>query len=367
MIPAIVAIGTANPVYMRYQKDAAELVSAGLHLKKAHHRLLKSVYQATGITKRHSVLSDYCKAPGEFTFFPNDENASFPTTAQRMALFKETALPLALKAIENLSAENLALDLQTITHLITVSCTGLYAPGIDIEIIQTLNLPTTIKRTTINFMGCYGAFNALRVAEAICTANTKANVLIVNVELCTIHFQNSTTLDNMISNAIFADGASATWVKAIDAQARGLTLKNFYCDLLPQTAQAMAWEVGNHGFDIVLSSYVPDIIEKDIRSFLLKAIHAADLSLTQLDYFAIHPGGLKILEAVEKALSLTKQQNQHAYDVLQDFGNMSSVTIFFVLQRFLKSLDDTARDKHIFACAFGPGLTLESLVLQTQV
>ncbi len=155
-----------------------------------------------------------CKQPGEYEFFPNDPTLPFPSTSSRMRLYKEQALPLTLEAIQHCFASREHFNQQNITHLITVSCTGMYAPGIDIEIVQQLQLNTQVKRTCINFMGCYGAFNALKVADAICRADAQAKVLVVSVELCTIHFQKHESMDNLISNAIFADGAAALLVEA---------------------------------------------------------------------------------------------------------------------------------------------------------
>lgn len=241
----------------------------------------------------------------------------------------------------------------------------MYAPGIDIEIIQHLNLNTTIKRTAINFMGCYGAFNAMRVAHDICQADPKANVLVVCVELCTIHFQQSTSRANIICNAIFADGAAAILVQAQPKQKKYLSFKAFYCDLLPQTAQEMAWYIADHGFDMVLSSYVPQLIKSGIADFVSKLLEFdRTLSLDQIKFYAIHPGAVKILQACEHALQINKQQNRFAYQVLRDYGNMSSATILFVLKALWEDINPLDHQHNIFSCAFGPGLTIESMLLQ---
>lgn len=365
METAISAIGTANPIYKRHQLEAAELICLGLKLKPAQQRLLKAIYKATGIHYRHSVLSDYCRAPNEFKFFPNEADVPFPSTSLRMKLYKENALSLSIAAIKDCLAKLDHFDTNEITHLITVSCTGMYAPGLDIEIVQQLNLRPTTKRTAINFMGCYGAFNAMKVAEAICQANQHAKVLMICVELCTIHFQKSMSKDNMISNAIFADGAAAALIEAQTSRKKYLSIKNFYCDLLPQTSDEMAWHIGDFGFDIVLSSYVPEIIERGIASFTQTLLNQQQLTVKDIDFFAIHPGGLKILQACEAALNISEEQNKYAYHVLKNFGNMSSATILFVLKSIWDDLTSSDHHKNIFSCAFGPGLTLESLLLKT--
>jgi len=365
MQTAIIGIGTANPPYKRDQLDTAELISAALDLKPAVKRLLKSVYRKTGIDYRHSVLKDYSRSVGEFEFFPNDPNAVFPATAARMQLYKENALPLALAAVQNCIQSVTDFDLSNITHVITVSCTGMYAPGLDIEIVQQLNLNTSTKRTAVNFMGCYGAFNAIRLADAICRTDTLATVLIVSVELCTIHFQKNMELDNIISNAIFSDGAGALLITALPTTNKNLTITAFHSDLIPHSTNEMAWTIGNDGFDIVLSSYVPDIIKSGIAEFTANLLSLNQFDRSSIDLFAIHPGGLKILQACESALNITAFDNRYSYNVLRNYGNMSSATIIFVLKEIWNDLTKDHHHKNVFSCAFGPGLTLESMILKT--
>ncbi len=363
---AITSIGIANPRHRQDQTTAAEIVTAALQLKPAEKRLLKSVYRATGIEYRHSVVSDFCKQPGEYEFFPNDPTLPFPSTSSRMRLYKEQALPLTLEAIQHCFASRGHFNQQDITHLITVSCTGMYAPGIDIEIVQQLQLNTQVKRTCINFMGCYGAFNALKVADAICRADSQAKVLVVSVELCTIHFQKHESMDNLISNAIFADGAAALLVEAESSQfqARNFILKEFHCDLLPQHSDDMTWHIADNGFDIVLSSYVPQAIQSGIAQFAQRLLQQQQLSLSDIELFAIHPGSQKILQACEKALGLSENDNRYSCDVLRHYGNMSSATVLFVLKKIWDDLSQSDVGKQIFSCAFGPGLTLESMLLR---
>ncbi|CEK11247.1 type III polyketide synthase [Legionella hackeliae] len=364
MQPAITAIGIANPPYKRSQQEIAALICDGFNLKGAQKRLVKAIYKASGIEQRYSVINDYCKSPGEFDFFPNEPDAPLPSTAKRMQLYKEHALKLALQAIND-CLSGLAFNKIEITHLITVSCTGMYAPGLDIELVQHLELQSTTKRTAINFMGCYGAFNGIKIADTICRADPHANVLVVCVELCTIHFQRAQSMENVISNAIFADGAAAVLIQGKKTNPIYLSLESFHCDLVPQTSQEMAWQIADYGFDIVLSSYVPQAIKSGITQFSEKLLQTVNWSFKDIDYFAIHPGGLKILQACEEALSISYEDNKHSYEVLSKFGNMSSATILFVLKKIWNSLEKQDHGKNIFSCAFGPGLTLESMLLKT--
>ncbi|MDI1351894.1 MAG: type III polyketide synthase [bacterium] len=366
MKSGITAIGTANPQYQRHQDELCELASSLANLSKAQHRVLRSVYRATGINKRYSVLSDFCKKPGEFTFFPNDMNADFPSTARRMDVYKANALNLAVDAIKDCFNQLDQFNKQEITHLITVSCTGMYAPGIDIEIVQHMQLNPTTQRTAINFMGCYGAFNGIKVADAICKADSNAKVLLVCVELCSIHFQKTSDLANLISNAIFSDGAGALVIEANPQRQRWLSLESFFCTLLPQSKQEMAWHIGDQGFDMILSAYVPELIKTGIKDFTQQLLSKTQMSLSDIHYFAIHPGGQKILEAAEDSLEISKEDNRFSYEVMREYGNMSSATVLFVLKAIFLSIEATDKGKSIFSCAFGPGLTLESMLLQVR-
>ncbi|MFI4918670.1 MAG: type III polyketide synthase [Legionellales bacterium] len=363
MLSKITAMGTSNPSYKRTQQQAAELICLGFNLKNRQKKILQAIYKASGIESRYSVLSDYCKQPGEFEFFPNNPNDPFPSTSARMQLYKDNALSLAVDAIENCLNDLESFDKKDITHLITVSCTGMYAPGIDIEIVQKLNLNPSIKRTAINFMGCYGAFNGMKVADAFCQADANANVLLVCVELCSIHFQNDFSIENIISNAIFADGAAAALIQGGAHHKKHLAMEAFYCDLIAQTNQEMAWSIADHGFDIVLSSYIPDVIQSGIAAFTEKLLQQSNYSLSDIDYYAIHPGGLKILQACETALNISAEDNRYSYDILRRFGNMSSATVLFVLKNIWDGLSASDDKKTVFSCAFGPGLTLESVLL----
>lgn len=361
----ITAIGIATPPFKRTQDEIADLISIGFHLNERQKKILKKIYKSSGIETRYSVLTDYSKQPGEFEFFPNTPKENFPSTSKRMNLYKDNALNLAITSIEN-CLNSIKFDRRNITHLITVSCTGMYAPGIDIEIVQRLNLPSSIKRTAINFMGCYGAFNGLKVANAFCQTEPNSNVLLVCVELCTIHFQNTFNIENIVSNAIFADGAAAVLIQGQTDLHKCFNIESFYCDLVPQTSQDMAWTITDYGFDIILSSYVSEAIKSGIFMFTEKLLEQSNYSFDDINYYAIHPGGMKILQACEKALKITTQDNQHSYEVLRNYGNMSSATVLFVLKNIWDKLTTQDEAKHIFSCAFGPGLTLESMILKIQ-
>ncbi len=268
-----------------------------------------------------------------------------------MKIYEAHALDLAMAAI-NQGIDNAYFS--KITHLITVSCTGMYAPGLDIELTLKLNLASHVERTCINFMGCYGAINALKIADHICKNNPEAYVLVVCVELCTLHFQPMATMDNFIANAIFADGAACALVHGCPEGDKSLRLQAFRCELAPSEQPAMAWYVRDQGFDIILSSYVPMILGNHIQAPTEKLLASLNLKANNVDFFAIHPGGKEILAAVEKALSIDREKNQEAHEILNDYGNMSSPTILFVLKKWFDKISPAHHQKNILAMAFGP-------------
>ena len=360
----VTALGVANPPHQIQQSAAANFMVKAMQLKEEEARRLKALYKTTGIETRYSVLSDY-QREYDFEFYPNNaEFEPFPSTADRMAIYKKHAAALGAKAVTSAlnQFENFKVD--SITHLIVVSCTGMYAPGLDIDLVHRIGLQNTVQRTGINFMGCYAAFNAIKLATSITESDRTAKVLVVCVELCSIHFQKEKTDDNFLSNALFADGAAALVLEALPRPGVQLKTLSFFSDLAPAGANDMAWNVGDFGFEMKLSSYVPDIIKTGIAALTRSLLAQNNSNLNEIAYFAIHPGGKRILEVIEQELGITKSQNQHAYNVLRTFGNMSSPTVLFVLRDVLSSLKENDHGKKVMSFAFGPGLTLESMTLQ---
>jgi predicted naringenin-chalcone synthase len=245
-----------------------------------------------------------------------------------------------------------------ITHLITVSCTGMSAPGLDLQVMELMELQNTIFRTSVNFMGCYAAIHALKLADAICKSDNKAKVMIVCTELCTLHFQREATMDNITSGMLFADGSAAALVTHDDFRATGLKIESFYSEIIPKGRKDMAWELSSSGFLMTLSGYIPDLIEEDFEALVNRSLKHSGISRDEINYWCIHPGGKRILEAVAKSLRIDAPTLHHSYQVLEKFGNMSSPTILFVLKQILSS--SPAAGEKILAAAFGPGLTMET-------
>jgi alpha-pyrone synthase len=252
-----------------------------------------------------------------------------------------------------------------------VSCTGFFAPGLDIELVKRLGLPAHTKRAVIGFMGCYAAFNALRVAHGFCQAQPGARVLLVCIELCTLHFQVEDTLESAVINAIFSDGAAAAVLASRPAsEARGCLAYADNHALLDEDSMAdMTWEVGDTGFLMGLSSRVPEVLARNLPAFLDGLLAPHGLSQEAIDFWAIHPGGRAIVEKAQAVLELPPAAVHDSLEVLRLHGNMSSPTILFVLKRFLdrhRTLRGAGKPgfRYGVALAFGPGLTLEGCLVQ---
>lgn len=375
----ITSLGTAVPDHRIDQNRIADFMAKAMNLNADDERRLRALYRSTRIKQRYSVLPDYGVANGEFTFYPNTPDLEpFPTVQQRMVAYRQYAVPLAEKALRNCLADS-NVNFAEITHLITVSCTGMYAPGPDIELIERLGLRSSVHRIAVNFMGCYGAFNGLKTATALVKADPEAKVLMVCVELCTLHFQKKDEEDHLLANALFADGAAAVLVEGSPADGRSHTLRrgrpsvtegksaleivDFACEVLPEGKDDMAWHINDFGFEMKLTSRVPDVLKTGLPAVLERITHAQGIQPKDVNLFAIHPGGRRILEVVEEVLGLTHEDNAAAYEILRDYGNMSSGTILFVLKK-LWELNRQSAGSLIFASAFGPGLTAETALLK---
>jgi predicted naringenin-chalcone synthase len=358
----IISIGTSVPKYGTRQSKILDFMVAAYH-DDTSSRKLKMLFNYSGINTRYSVIPDFDVTTPEHVLFNGHPRA--PNVEERSKLFKEHAVSLSIGAIEN-SANKLnttIADLK-ITHLITVSCTGLYAPGIDAELIEQLDLPNDIFHTSINFQGCNAAFPALKLADMIVKTDDNAVVIIVCVELCTIHFQPKNNHDNLLSNTIFGDGAAAVILTAEGnpkyAQHGGMTINGFYSLLLNKGKDLMSWNITPVNFEMVLDAKVPEFIGAEVDEIVKKAGQKLNISLSAIDKWAIHPGGKKILDTIKKQLQLNDQDLQYSYKVLDEYGNMSSPTILFVLNELMQASHKPKET--IFSMGFGPGICIETAV-----
>jgi predicted naringenin-chalcone synthase len=355
----ILSIGTAVPAHQHQQNDILDFMQRVYAPDEINRRKLKFLYRQGGIDTRYSVIPDYSLDAAQWKFYPATENLEpFPSLEWRIQWYQQHAATLSLAAIDDCLGK---ISGQNITHLLTVSCTGMSAPGLDLEIMERLSLPPTVFRSSINFMGCYAAIHALRMADAFCKADPAARVLIVCTELCTLHFQKEPSIDNITSSMLFADGSAAMLVSG-DNSSDGLHIDSFYSSVAAKGKPDMAWELSSTGFQMTLSGYVADLIEEDFNGLVSDALQKAGLQQQQITGWCIHPGGKKILEAVHKSLGFGNGQLENCYEVLKQYGNMSSATVLFVLKRMMESLD-TTQQHTIFGAAFGPGLTMETFIL----
>ncbi len=342
----IISIGTAVPTYESSQSHILEFMKKAYGDKPAS-RKLNALFRTSGIKKRYSVVHDFNNSEPA-VFFKNHDSP--PNVEKRMQKFNSEAIGLALASIGK-AFENLDISPQDVTHLITVTCTGLSSPGLNAEIINKLDIPNDIYNSSVNFMGCGAAFHALKQADFIARSEKGAKVLVVCVELCTLHFQTKQTTDHLLSNTIFGDGAAAAIVSSDSYHKKGLCINGFYSVLLSKGEHLMGWHIRPTGFEMTLKTEVPKFIGEEINDAISKAYNHYHIKSSDVIKWAVHPGGKKILDEMSQALVLNGEL-QASYNILQDFGNMSSATILYVI----KSIND----EKVLAVGFGPGLTTET-------
>jgi predicted naringenin-chalcone synthase len=353
----IAGIGTAVPRHRISQIDAAEIAKRYACGTTAEEQQFLALYRRVGVDGRNCVVLDRSAGPLESRQSFYDTTA--PSTRDRMRKYEEEAGLLALTAARAALAEaSIAAD--RVTHLVTVSCSGFYAPGFDITLVKHLPLSRGVARTHIGFMGCHGALNGLRVARAFLDADGSAHVLLCALELCSLHHQYGWGVDKIVTNALFADGAAA--VVATDAEATTAAQYRIAASgsvVIEDSEDVMTWRIGDQGFEMSLSPRVPTLICQHLRPWLESWLAQHGRSLAAIRSWAIHPGGPRILSAVCEAIGLDHQALELSHQVLADYGNMSSPTMLFILDRLRKA----EAPSPCVAIAFGPGLTVEAALL----
>lgn len=357
-------IETGVPDSVYTQEFARERMKSWTESER-DRRILHHVYRQSGIESRHSVCGDFAD-PVAASLFPADEAGGIgnPGTQARNDVFIRESRKLGVGVAGRALSACPEIDRAEITHVITASCTGFGNPGLDYYLITDLGLSPAAQRYHLGFMGCYAAFPALRMAKQFCEADPRAVVLVLCLELCSLHLQLNGGTDSVLANALFADGAACTLVHARPelAYRSVFQLERFASGLAVEGETSMTWSIGDHGFNIVLSSYVPDIIGANIEELVTPILAAAGVERKAIAFWAVHPGGKAILDKVQKALALPVEALAVSREVLRQYGNMSSATVLFVLKEFLKTHD---RDAEVPTCAmaFGPGLTIELGIL----
>ncbi len=374
----ILGVATAVPEYSIAQEDAA-IVAQQLHVSERWHNALPALYRKSGVQRRGSVLLGPEGLPGrqrQSFYEPMRPNQPFgPTTADRMKMFSEHAGPMLQRAC-SAAIDHSGIATSSITHLVTVSCTGFFAPGVDIALIESLGLDSNVQRTHVGFMGCHGALNGIRVAKAIVDADPTAVVLLGAVELCSLHQQYTDDAQQLVANSLFADGAAGLVIGAADnkgiepqlaldqnaSSPSHWSIVSTFSKWIPQTTSLMSWTIGDYGFRMTLDPQVPNVIEANLESELRGWLESLSLSISDIDAWAIHPGGPRIIQATGKALGLPSQSLEGSLSILRDHGNMSSPTVLFILKRLSQQQPHA---NYGVLLAFGPGLCIEAVLLKS--
>jgi len=355
----IISIGIAVPEYFMSQDSILNFMHKEYQDPTAS-RKLSILFHQSAINGRYSAVPDF-NDTGERSLFPLTHES--PMVAERIDVFKQQALPLVVSAIEN-SFKNIQTSIAEfgITHLITVTCTGLYNPGLDVELIEKLDLPSDIFHTALNFLGCNAAFPAMKIADSFIRSHSDARVLVVCVELCTLHFQPKNDTDNLLSNTIFGDGAAAVIMVsetlATDRNLKGFSLNGFSPMLLGRGKDLMGWNITSINFEMILDAGIPEFLKQELGQLMAAVAEKLQLTSENIDHWAVHPGGKKILQAVQDGLLLKNNELKHSFEVLQNYGNMSSPTILFVLNELFNS--NPKSGETVFALGFGPGISIET-------
>jgi predicted naringenin-chalcone synthase len=358
----ILGIGTQVPRYSVDNQTSARFAELTSGIDASRSKQVTALYRRTGIQNRGSVLLDACARQQIVNeFYPPASSPSDrgPTTKCRNDRYSLEAPALAEAAARS-ALHSCDTSADSITHLVTVSCTGFSAPGVDIELIDRLGLPQTTQRVQIGFMGCHGAINGLRAGDGLVAAGPDAKVLVCSVELCSLHYQYGQETDRIVTGALFADGAAAAVLGSERLPTAVGTAAASGSFLVPGSRDAMTWQIGDNGYQMTLSPQVPDLIEQHLSTFLDGWLDGFGESIRSIGGWAVHPGGMRILRAVETALQLDAEDLAISRAVLSDHGNMSSATMLFIIERF----HAIEQPKPWLMLGFGPGLEIEVALIR---
>lgn len=355
----IQGIGTALPPYRLCQDDVFAKIEASLREDPHALRWAKRIFKQCGVQIRYTCEEDFLKPADQCTYLSTDKQQAAPSTSRRMEVYRRESVPLAERAAEE-AMRDAGTEAPGITHILTVSCTGQFLPGLDTVLIHRLGLSPRIQRIPLTFQGCAAGLRAIQLAQGIVSSDPGAKVLVVCVELCTIHLQPSGSREALFGASFFGDGASACVVGSSHANLQGgFRLGGGHSVLLPDSADEMIWEVGDTGFDLFLSPNIPKLLRAFLQDEVDRLLGGGPLP----PLWAIHPGGRGIVDAVQDLFALDDSQTGFSRNVLRDFGNLSSATLLFVLKGMREHLrkEKEESERSGVALAFGPGLTAELL------
>ena len=353
---SILGMGTALPTHLIPQAAISELIVSSLQERPDLARFARRIFRSCGVEKRYTCEPEYTKSSAECRYLPSLDLSQVPTTEERMNTYKRESVPLGLTAAEAALLDSGILQSE-ITHLITVSCTGQFLPGLDVMLMNELGLSSRVNRLPLIFQGCAAGLKAIQMARDVVEGSPEAKVLVVCVELCSLHFQPAMDKEALYAASFFGDGASGCVIGKADSNHRSyFELGKGYSVLLPDSIEDMTWEVGNAGFDLYLSPRIPRLLGEHLGFELELLLEGAK----QPELWAIHPGGKGIVDSVQNVLGLRDDQTKYSRDILKNAGNLSSVTIMFVLAAMRQDMRDQNQEKTKgIAMAFGPGLTAE--------
>ncbi|MEK3721336.1 type III polyketide synthase [Paenibacillus sp. FSL H8-0034] len=355
-IIAILGIGTAVPEFRIDQADTAHRLAEALRDSPDSARWAKRIFKQCGVETRYTCEPNLLESADSCRYFPRGTIQDAPSTRDRMQTYKRESVPLSLDAAHKALLDG-NIKTSDITHLFTVSCTGQFLPGLDTVLANQLGLAADVNRTPLNFLGCAAGLKAISLSRQVLLGNPSAKVLIVCVELCTLHIQPSSQREALFAASFFGDGASACIIGAPGPDHKDVfQLDNGRSVLLPDCADEMVWEVGNYGFDLYLSPNIPKLIASLIPA---EVEHLLD-GKPNPELWAIHPGGRGIVDSIQSLFKLTDEQTRPSRTILRDYGNVSSATLLFVLNEMKQELKSKGSGPaNGIALAFGPGLTAE--------
>jgi predicted naringenin-chalcone synthase len=359
----LIDIATASPPYKISQSEAASELKKRMTGSNAAGRLIDMTASHSGIEERFIVIPD-AEKNSEKKFYSQSGNYVSPDTKQRMEKYEEWSKILTKDAVQKLINQT-GLNPGELDKIITISCTGFFAPGLDYFLINEFNFPLAVKRTNIGFMGCAASLIGFGSALEALHSSQEINVLLVSVELCSLHLQTKPSRDNILSNMIFADGCAAALFSNSNKYKSNVRLNLLHTDsiLFNNSFEYMGWKIGNSGFEMLLSSDLPKIILNEAVPELIKILNRYNIGYEDIKHWALHPGGRAILDSLQNGLQLSDEQMKPSRTVLRRYGNLSSASILFVLKELLDS-GNIRKDELCCAVAFGPGLTMETALLK---
>jgi predicted naringenin-chalcone synthase len=358
----LIDIAIASPPFKVEQGLAASELKARMGGTSAISRMIDMAANQSGIDHRFFVIKDGEENSTE-KFFTKDGNYFSPDTKSRMTEYEKWSILLTKQAVRELAEKN-KIDFSTIDRIITISCTGFFAPGLDYELIKEFDISPKVKRTNIGFMGCAASLVGINSVWEAMKQQGNENILMVSVELCSLHLQTEPTRDNILANMIFADGAAAAYFSKNNIlDERKLEIQFAESFLFQDSAKFMGWKIGNNGFEMMLSSELPKIILNAAAPRAKEILTQKGIDISQIKHWALHPGGRAILDSLQNGLALSDEQLKPSREVLRNFGNLSSVSILFVLKNVLETVE-LNKDDYLCAIAFGPGLTMELVLFK---